>query len=114
MLIRTVLLDLTGTHNLCFRTDTRKIVYSPAKPSFATYTRKVQDDLNEPRSEKTGLWDFRPGPTQTRLYSHRRWLEAWNFELRKTMDCTICVAKTKALCFAYATNRFSHDAAQII
>ena len=30
----------------------------------------------EPRSEKTGLRGFRPGPTQTGLYSHRRWLEA--------------------------------------
>ena len=30
----------------------------------------------EPRSEKTGLPDFRPGPTQTGLYSHGRWLEA--------------------------------------
>ena len=29
----------------------------------------------EPRSEKTGLQGFRPGPTQTRLYNHRRWLE---------------------------------------
>ena len=26
----------------------------------------------EPRCEKTGLWGFRPGPTQTRLYNHRR------------------------------------------
>ena len=26
----------------------------------------------EPRSEKTGLRGVRPGPTQTRLYSHRR------------------------------------------
>ena len=32
--------------------------------------------LNEPRSEKTGLRGFRPGPTRTGLYSHRRWLEA--------------------------------------
>ena len=31
--------------------------------------------LNEPRREKTGLWGFRPGPTQTGLYSHTRWLE---------------------------------------
>ena len=31
---------------------------------------------SEPRSEKTGLRGFRPGPTQTRLYNHRRWLEA--------------------------------------
>ena len=30
----------------------------------------------EPRSEKTGLRGFRPGPTQTGLYSHRKWLEA--------------------------------------
>ena len=30
----------------------------------------------EPRSEKTGLRGFRPGPTQTGLYCHRRWLEA--------------------------------------
>ena len=37
----------------------------------------------EPRSEKTGLWGFRPGPTQTRLYSHRRLLEACNFGFRK-------------------------------
>ena len=30
----------------------------------------------EPRSEKTGFRGFRPGQTQTRLYSHTRWLEA--------------------------------------
>ena len=30
----------------------------------------------EPRCEKTGLRGFRPGPTQTRLYSYTRWLEA--------------------------------------
>ena len=33
-------------------------------------------NINEPRCEKTGLRGFRPGPTQTGLYSHRRWLEA--------------------------------------
>ena len=33
-------------------------------------------ELYAPRSEKTGLRGFRPGPTQTRLYSQRRWLEA--------------------------------------
>ena len=38
---------------------------------FGSFTIKF-----EPRSEKTGLQGFRPGPTQTRLYSHRRWLEA--------------------------------------
>ena len=30
----------------------------------------------EPRCEKTGLRGLRPGPTQTRLYCDRRWLEA--------------------------------------
>ena len=37
----------------------------------------------EPRCEKTSLPGFRQGPTQTRLYSHRRWLEARNFGFRK-------------------------------
>ena len=32
--------------------------------------------LYEPRCEKTGLRGIRPGPTQTGLYSHRRWLDA--------------------------------------
>ena len=30
----------------------------------------------EPHCEKTGLRGFRPDPTQTRLYSYRRWLES--------------------------------------
>ena len=73
---------------------------------------------------KTGLRGFRPGPTQTRLYNHTRWLDALNFVFRKQRDCTIYVAKTKALIsfavtaklicvfvFANAKNRFSHDAA---
>ena len=74
---------------------------------------------NEPSQDKTRLQGFQSGPTQTRLYSHRRWLEALN-------DCTIYVAKTKALIscavtvqlicafvFAYAKSRFSHYVAQI-
>ena len=80
----------------------------------------------EPLREKTGLRGFRPGPTQTRLYNHTRWLEARNFVFRKTGDCTIYIAKTKALTsfavtaklicvfvFAYAKSRFSHDAAHM-
>ena len=46
---------------------------------------------------KEQQFGFRPGPTQTGLYSHRRWLEAGNFGLRKKRNCTIRVAKTKAL-----------------
>ena len=81
----------------------------------------------EPRCEKTGLRGFRPGPTLTRLYSYRRWLETRNSGFRKKRDCTIHVAKTKALIsfavtaklicvfvFAYAKKRFSHDAAHYI
>ena len=65
-----------------------------------------------------------PGPTQTGLGNHWRWLEAWNFGFRKKRDCTILVAKTKTLIsfavtaklicvfvFAYAKIRFSHVAA---
>ena len=37
---------------------------------------RIRDHLNpehmRPRCEKTGLRGFRPGPTQTRLCSHRR------------------------------------------
>ena len=42
---------------------------------FITFILRSQL-LFEPRSEKTGLRGFRPSPTQTGLYSHRRWLEA--------------------------------------
>ena len=81
----------------------------------------------ESRTEKTGLRGFRPCPTQTGLCSHRRWLEAWNFGFRKKRDCTIRVAKTKALIsfavtaklicvfvFAYAKSRFSQNEAHMI
>ena len=39
-------------------------------------TQLLQTLKIEPRSEKTGLRGFRPGLTQTGLYSHRRWPEA--------------------------------------
>ena len=59
--------------------------------------RFVKVRTYEPRREKTGLQGFRPGLTRTGLYSYRRWLEAGNFGFRKNMNCTICLAKTKAL-----------------
>ena len=75
----------------------------------------------EPVREKTNNLGFQPGLTQTRLYSHRSRLEACNFGFRKKKDCTIFVAKTKALIscavtaqlicgfvFAYANCWFSH------
>ena len=53
--------------------------------------------LYEPRHEKTGLRGFRPGLTQTDLYSHRSRIEAGNFGFNKKRNCTIHVTKTKAL-----------------
>ena len=83
--------------------------------------------IYEPRSEKTGPRGFPTGPTQTGQYNYRRCLEILNFGFRKKRDCTIRVAKTKALIsfavtaklicvfvFAYAKIRFSHDAAHTI
>ena len=37
--------------------------------------------LSEPLHEKTNNLGFRPGLTQTGLYSHRRWLEAGKFRV---------------------------------
>ena len=50
----------------------------------------------EPQREKTNNL-VSDQVTQTRLYSHCRWPEAWNFVFRKKGYCTIQVAKTKAL-----------------
>ena len=47
--------------------------------------------------EKTGQRCFRPGSTQTGMYSHRRRLGAWNFGFKKKRNCTFRVAKTEAL-----------------
>ena len=82
--------------------------------------------LFEPVHEKSNNLGFPPGPIQTRLYSHRRWLEAGNFGFRKKRYCTLRVAKTKALIsfavtamlicalvFAYANCWFSHVAAHL-
>ena len=65
--------------------------------------------INEPRREKTGLRGFRPGLTQTELYSHRRRLDVRNFEFKKKRNYSIHVAKTKAL-ISFAVTQ---DAAQI-
>ena len=39
------------------------------------YDQNQNPVIDEPRCEKTGLRGFRPGPTQTGLYNHTRWLE---------------------------------------
>ena len=60
---------------------------SPDPESDALTTRPVRPPLFvvmicikcEPRHEKTCHLGDRPGPTQTGLYSHRRWLMAEQF-----------------------------------
>ena len=44
--------------------------------TFLFYRRLVMPGQFEPRCEKTGLRGFRPGLTQTGLYSHRKELES--------------------------------------
>ena len=56
---------------MIYKLSISKILIKP----LIIYTIKWLD-LNEPRCEKTGLRGFRPGPTQTGLYNHTRWLEA--------------------------------------
>ena len=80
-----------------------------------------RDQIHEPVLEKTNNFGF-----QTSLYSHGSRLEAWNFWFKKKRDCTICVAKIKALIsfavtaklacafvFAYADCWFSHAKAHM-
>ena len=40
------------------------------KPAKCHPEEQIKCVLDEPRCEKTGLRGFRPGPTQTGLYSH--------------------------------------------
>ena len=49
----------------------------------------------EPRHEKTCLWGFRPGKTQTSLLSYRDKLESWNFGLSKYRYYTVQAANIK-------------------
>ena len=70
---------------------------------------------------------FRPGPTQTRLYNHRRWqkvaisdidrrgivLSVW----RKQRLLISFAVTAKLICifvFAYAKSQFSHDVVHIL
>ena len=69
---------------------------------------------------------FRTGLTQTKLYEHRRWLEAGNFGFKKKRDFTIgvekktlisCAVTAQLICafvFTYAKMQFSHDMAKKI
>ena len=51
---------------------------SPTNTIIQTYAK-----INEPVHEKTNNLGIRPGPTETGLYRHRRWLVAGNCGSRK-------------------------------
>ena len=72
------------------------------------------------------IWGFRPGPTRTGLYSHRRWLEAASLKLEsrgiplsivaKAKTLISCAVMAQLICvfvFAYAKRQFSHDASHL-
>ena len=55
------------------------------------YSCLLSDNFTfKPRREKTGLWGFWPGTTQTGLCSHRGWLEASNFGFKKELYYYCC------------------------
>ena len=63
--------------NIKLRWQWNSVYYSfKAANNKSTDKTTICADRYEPRSEKTGLRGFRPGPIQTGLYNHRRWLEA--------------------------------------
>ena len=68
-------------------------MYTPNNPSIAKYTSVYVTLTYEPQCEKTGPRVFRPGLTQTGLFSQRRRLEDWNLGFKKKSDCTIFVEK---------------------
>ena len=70
--------------------------------------------------EKTNNFGFRPGSTQTGLYSQRRWLETGSFGFIKVEEFYYPYSKNKgadqicAFVFAYADCWFSHAAAHFV
>ena len=59
--------------DITYRTKTHLFSHiKNVKESCIVVSLKAFIKTNEPRCEKTGFQGFRPGPTQTGLYSHRR------------------------------------------
>ena len=77
-----------STHNIGFNEDLTKIIFELSSniikyaPYFFCCIIPVETGflltelVYKPRCEKTGLRGFRPGQTQSWLYSYRRCLEA--------------------------------------
>ena len=89
--------DLFGNHIVGF--STRWLIYYRSRLRFYGVGCAIFSNWWNIRAAS---WEnqqcgFRTGLTQTSLYSHRRLLEAQNFGFRRKRNCTIHVAKTKAL-----------------
>ena len=82
--------------------------------------------LFEPRCEKTGFWGFPTRSDSNLAVKPQKMASGFKFGFRKKRDCTIRVAKTKALIsfavtaklicvfvFAYTKIRFSNDEAHL-
>ena len=66
--------DLVGNPEDRFSHNEAQILFLVSVDSFLLELQKKEGPAfaYEPRCEKTGLRGFRPGPTQTKLYNHRR------------------------------------------
>ena len=60
----------------------KAILQEVLKTQIKTLVRGYLCLSAKPRHEKSGLWGFRLGPTQTGLYSHRKELEFGNFRYK--------------------------------
>ena len=79
----------------------------------------IKQHLFEQRLEKTCLWGFQPGPTQTRLYNQKmaRGLKNLNLGNREIVLCVYSENKGTVHLHSYSDlcckNRFSHDASYL-
>ena len=66
--------------------------------SLAETTRGQNTKSNN--NEKTDILGFRPGATQTGMYTHRSRLETFFFGFKKKRKFTFCISKIKGNCIA--------------
>ena len=69
--------DRTADQHLCVECSQK-----PLRQIFLTWSISSRLQLYEPKCVKFSLWGFRPGLTQTCLYSHRIRVEASNFRFK--------------------------------
>ena len=65
----------TEHHNIGFYEEKAKIIFQLSIIKYALYSP------NEPRCEKTGLWGFRPGPTQNQAVKPQKIARGLKFRI---------------------------------